>query len=109
MCTISPNQFSVKVKVPQGVLYKKSDRLSEVFKDTLEGYLGKGKFRVTARCYMVSLQCRFTVIFAYIPSHPDNIKSLVEKVAKRTITTVITEKSNGLQKTIHPEGLDKMP
>ena len=96
MSVINSNQFSVKVKVPQGILYKKPGRLAAVFKDILEGYLGEGKCRVMARCFLVSLQCRFTAILNYTPSHPSSIKALMEKVAKRTVATIITEKNNGL-------------
>ena len=92
MSTINPNQFSVKIKVPQGILYNKSEKLSEVFKDILEGYLGNTDFRVTSRCFLNSLKCRFTVIFKMNPKHPEAIMSLIEKVAKRTIAEILIKR-----------------
>lgn len=91
MSTINPNQFSIKIKVPQSILFHKSERLATVFQDIIDGYIGKGNCRVTARCYLVSLKCRFTAIFNYVPKHPDNIRCLIEKVAKRTIISILTE------------------
>ena len=88
MYTKDFRQYSAKIKVPWWILYHHLDDLKSAYEDKLGGYLTK-KFRVTTRAFNQALKCRITVIFDDIPSNPEAINNLIERVAKEIVPLLI--------------------
>ena len=93
MYTRDLKSFSVKVKVPWWILSDYPDELYKTFVRKINGYLTK-EHTISARIYKRASKCRFTVAFTEAQREPEVIDALVERIAKRTVPLIITEKTN---------------
>lgn len=91
MYTRDLKSFSIKVKVPWWILSEHPDDLHNMFVKKIDGYLTK-EHTISTRLYKSVSKCRFTVAFEEAQREPEVIDALVERIAKRTVPLLVTQK-----------------